>query len=222
MFYRKQTFHITMSRPTICILLLFVLFQSCTSTDYETGTGENSLMQADLVEALSDSQSAITHIIRDDGSRLTLSQPYTADGIRPDTLYRCMLYYDQLDAQTVKLRSLSPIPTPHIITPNDSTYAQAQKRNDPLRITASWFSRTGKYLNLRIDVLTGQVDGKDVRHAISCTHDSTVTISGRQIAHLTLRHNANGAPQHYTSTNHISLLTDEIQSDSIIVHEPQK
>ena len=80
---------------------------SCTQDAYEKGEGTYSLMRGDFAEANVNSNREVTSITTDDGETLPLTTLATAQWIsRPDTIYRCMLYY--------RRHSGSHVPTPSI------------------------------------------------------------------------------------------------------------
>ena len=85
-------------------LLVIILVASCTQDAYEKGEGAYSLMRGDFAEANVNSNREVTSITTDDGEILPLTSLATAQWIsRPDTIYRCMLYYNKVKAADGKL-----------------------------------------------------------------------------------------------------------------------
>ena len=89
--------------------LTFYLLISCTQDGYEKGDGQYSNMRGDFVEAMVGADKKIVSLTTDDGDTYPLTQPYAAKWItRPDTIYRCMLYYNKVrDEKVMKVLVLS-------------------------------------------------------------------------------------------------------------------
>lgn len=185
------------------------LFTACASDPYETGDGTYSHVTADFVEAYTDANCNINTMLTDEGRLLKFEEPFTAgkDGV-PDSLYRCTAYYDIQEGDKVKVRSLSLVPTPHITEPADTLL------RDPLDITAAWVAKNGRYVNLSIRFKTGLVKGEAVRHLVCVVKDSIVG----ETTHLTLHHDQNGTPEHYTEDSYISLRATEIDTKYVTIH----
>ena len=101
-------------------LTSYLLF-SCTQDGYEKGDGKYSNMRGDFVEAQVGAEKEIVFLTTDDGETLPLTQPYSAKWItRPDTVYRCMLYYNKVRVvnglYAAEPISIGEVPCP-IITP---------------------------------------------------------------------------------------------------------
>ena len=87
-----------MRRVLLPIVFLLTVFISCEQDNYEKGEGRYSLMRGDFAELRIDADLRATTIVTDDLERLSLKEPYTAKWIaRPDTTYRCLLYYNKVD-----------------------------------------------------------------------------------------------------------------------------
>ena len=77
-----------MRHQAFLTLLAFLPFlAACTIDAYEKGEGEYSLLTAELVEAYVDNDKHVSHVVTDQGERLTLTSPLTAQWIEtPDTM----------------------------------------------------------------------------------------------------------------------------------------
>ena len=149
------TYHVWYWRWGILSLLItfhFSLLTSCTRDAYEKGEGAYSLMRGDFAEANVNSNCEITSITTDDGETLPLTILQTAQWISsPDTIYRCMLYYNKVKAADGPLAM------------SEKTY-----KDDPVKFESLWRSKSGKYLNLHLQLKTGY------------TEDSTAMSASRQ------------------------------------------
>lgn len=196
-------------RVRALIMIAVVLLTACANDPYETGDGIYSYVTADFVEAYTDADCKISTMLTDDGRMLRFEQPFVTgkDGV-PDSIYRCMAYYDHLEGDRAKVRSLSLVPTPHITEPSDTLL------RDPLEITAAWLAKNGRYVNLSIRYKTGLIKGESVRHNVCVVKDSIVG----DTMHLTLHHDKKGTPEHYTEDAYISLRTTEIETKYVTIH----
>ena len=141
-------------------LLVIILVASCTQDAYEKGEGAYSLMRGDFAEANVNSNREVTSITTDDGEILPLTSLATAQWIsRPDTIYRCMLYYNKVKAADGKLAaeviSLGRVPCLYVkpLTSFEKTY-----KDDPVKFESIWNSKSGKYLNLHLQLKTGYTE----------------------------------------------------------------
>ena len=127
---------ITISYPLSAIL------SSCTQDAYEKGEGTYSLMRGDFAEANVNSNREVTSITTDDGETLPLTTLATAQWIsRPDTIYRCMLYYNKVKAADGKpaaeVISLGRVPCLYVksLISFEKTY-----KDDPVKFESIWNS----------------------------------------------------------------------------------
>ena len=178
-------------------LLPFSLFISCTQDAYEKGEGAYSLMRGDFAEANVNSNREVTSITTDDGEILPLTTLATAKWIsRPDTIYRCMLYYNKVKAADGKLAaeviSLGRVPCLYVkpLISFEKTY-----KDDPVKFESIWNSKSGKYL-----VVT----------------DSLISYpSGRRTLSLLLYHDQGNVPEYYSTQAYVSIPTTDLAVDSI-------
>ena len=195
-------------------LVIAWLISSCTTDSYEKGDGKYSLMQGDFVEAKVNAQRQIVFFSTDDGDEFDLSEPYTDKWIKTaDTLYRCMLYYNKVENKKAELVSIGEVPCPRILT-----LAELKKdlRTDPVKFESMWLSKSGKYLNLYLQLKTGVTDDTTAIQQLAFISDTLIVNPNQTtIRHITLHHDQNKVPEYYSTKAYVSLLTDSIAADSI-------
>ena len=195
-------------------LVIAWLISSCTTDSYEKGDGKYSLMQGDFVEAKVNAQRQIVSFSTDDGDEFDLSEPYTDKWIKtPDTLYRCMIYYNKVENKKAELVSIGEVPCPRILT-----LAELKKdlRTDPVKFESMWLSKSGKYLNLYLQLKTGVTDDTTAIQQLAFISDTLIVNPNQTtIRHITLHHDQNKVPEYYSTKAYVSLLTDSIAADSI-------
>ena len=195
-------------------LVIAWLISSCTTDSYEKGDGKYSLMQGDFVEAKVNAQRQIVSFSTDDGDEFDLSEPYTDKWIKtPDTLYRCMIYYNKVENKKAELVSIGEVPCPRILT-----LAEFKKdlRTDPVKFESMWLSKSGKYLNLYLQLKTGVTDDTTAIQQLAFISDTLIVNPNQTtIRHITLHHDQNKVPEYYSTKAYVSLLTDSIAADSI-------
>ena len=195
-------------------LVIAWLISSCTTDSYEKGDGKYSLMQGDFVEAKVNAQRQIVFFSTDDGDEFDLSEPYTDKWIKTaDTLYRCMLYYNKVENKKAELVSIGEVPCPRILT-----LAEFKKdlRTDPVKFESMWLSKSGKYLNLYLQLKTGVTDDTTAIQQLAFISDTLIVNPNQTtIRHITLHHDQNKVPEYYSTKAYVSLLTDSIAADSV-------
>ena len=188
------------------------LISSCTTDSYEKGDGKYSLMQGDFVEAKVNAQRQIVFFSTDDGDEFDLSEPYTDKWIKTaDTLYRCMLYYNKVENKKAELVSIGEVPCPRILT-----LAEFKKdlRTDPVKFESMWLSKSGKYLNLYLQLKTGVTDDTTAIQQLAFISDTLIVNPNQTtIRHITLHHDQNKVPEYYSTKAYVSLLTDSIAAE---------
>ena len=199
-------------------LLPFSLFISCTQDAYEKGEGAYSLMRGDFAEANVNSNREVTSITTDDGEILPLTSLATAQWIsRPDTIYRCMLYYNKVKAADGKLAaeviSLGRVPCLYVkpLTSFEKTY-----KDDPVKFESIWNSKSGKYLNLHLQLKTGYTEDSTAVQKLDVVTDSLISYpSGRRTLSLLLYHDQGNVPEYYSTQAYVSIPTTDLAVDSI-------
>lgn len=196
-----------------------LLATGCSQDSYQKGEGKYSLMQADLVEAFTTSSATIERVTTDDGEELRLETPYSDSwASRPDSVYRAVLYYNKVEtsgSETVaRVVRLGQVLTPSIRQP---AYFKEGVKTDPVRVESVWLSRSGKYLNMTLLLMTGSSsDYEQKRHVIGMATDTTLAhADGTATCCLRLYHNQAGVPQNYTQRTVVSVPMTGVKADSV-------
>ena len=199
-------------------LLVIILVASCTQDAYEKGEGTYSLMRGDFAEANVNSNREVTSITTDDGEILPLTSLATAQWIsRPDTIYRCMLYYNKVKAADGKpaaeVISLGRVPCLYVkpLISFEKTY-----KDDPVKFESIWNSKSGKYLNLHLQLKTGYTEDSTAVQKLDVVTDSLISYpSGRRTLSLLLCHDQGNVPEYYSTQAYVSIPTTGLAVDSI-------
>ena len=197
---------------------LSILNCSCTQDTYDKGEGQYSYMRGDFVEAQVGADMNIVSLTTDDGETLPLAEPYAAKWItRPDTIYRCMLYYnkvrDEKGQYVADPISIGDVPCPRIIP-----LAELEKamKTDPVKFESAWMSKSGKYLNLSFSVMTGTQEGEGTIQSLHIVQDTVVTYpDATRTCYLRLFHDQAGVPEYYSTHVYASIITSQIPADSV-------
>ena len=195
----------------LTLLAFLPLLAACTIDAYEKGEGEYSLLTAELVEAYVDNDKHVSHVVTDQGERLILTSPLTAQWIEtPDTMYRALLYYDQVEEGKAEPRSFGWV---GVLTPRDSI--KGGMKSDPLYTESMWVAKNHKYLNLRLRLLTGSTDDEKARHSIGLMKDAASSTPGH--ARMVLYHDQGGMPEYYSMVTYASIPLDGIKADTLTI-----
>ena len=196
----------------------FCLFISCTQDAYEKGEGEYSLMRGDFAEAYVNTAKEMESVTTDDGELLPLKVNKTAKWVTTaDTTYRCMLYYNKVQDQSGQFLadaiSIGQVPCPRIVPLPEF---EKELKTDPVKFESMWLSRTGKYLNMSLQVMSGHTDDTTAVHQLSFVSDTLMTHADHsRTLHVRLHHDQHQVPAYYSVQAYVSLLVDSIQADSI-------
>ena len=221
-----DTYHIRYWRWSILSLLFTFHFSfltsslltSCTQDAYEKGEGEYSLMRGDFAEANVNSNREVTSITTDEGETLPLTILQKAQWIsRPDTIYRCMPYYNKVKSADGKpaaeVISLGKVPCLYIkpLSVLDKNY-----KDDPVKFESLWLSKSGKYLNLHLQLKTGYTEDSTAVQKLDVVSDSLITYpNGRRTLSVLLYHDQANVPEYYSTQAYVSLPTTGLGVDSI-------
>ena len=186
---------------------------SCTQDAYEKGEGEYSLLRGDLVKAVVNSNKQVAKIITDDGDEMLVTSPYTAKWIaKADTTYRCMLYYNKVEGKA-EVVSMGQVPCAAIVP---LSKFEKELKTDPVKFESTWMSKTGRYLNLSIQVKSGVTDDTTAVQSLAIVSDTLITHSdGKQIRNLILHHDQGNVPEYYSTQVYVSIPTNRIDADSV-------
>ena len=204
LFYIVSSFFLSLSS---------VLFSSCTQDAYEKGEGEYSLLRGDFAEAVVNSNKQVAKIITDDGDEMLVTSPYTAKWIaKADTTYRCMLYYNKVEGKA-EVVSMGQVPCAAIVP---LSKFEKELKTDPVKFESTWMSKTGRYLNLSIQVKSGATDDTTAVQSLAIVSDTLITHSdGKQIRNLILHHDQGNVPEYYSTQVYVSIPTNRIDADSV-------
>ena len=196
----------------------FFAYSSCTQDGNEKGDGKYSNMRGDFVEAQVDAEKEIIFLTTDDGETLPLTQPYSAKWItRPDTVYRCMLYYNKVREGNGQYAA-EPISIGEVPCPSITPLAELETamKTDPVKFESAWMSRTGKYLNLSLVLMTGTQDDAEAVHRLIIVQDAILTNpDATRTCILRLYHDQGGVPEYYSAHAYASIITSQIPADSV-------
>lgn len=201
-------------RSTILTLTACLWLACACQTDYyDKGTGKYSLMQAELVEAYASTPGLLSRAVNDQGTGLTLTVPFEAKwATKADTAYRALLYYNKVDGG-VKAINCTQVPTA-VILPLDSF--KNGVRQDPVRFESAWVSKTGRYLNTSLYLLTGEPGSEKSHHLIAIADDGiTLNADSTRTQHVRLYHHRGDMPEHYSQRTYISIPLHNVRADSI-------
>lgn len=196
---------------------LLAMISSCSQDAYDKGEGRYSLMRGDFAEANVNSSREVTSITTDDGETLPLKPLHTAQWIsRPDTVYRCMLYYNKVketDGKTVaEVISMGKVSCPRIIP----LPANDQYKDDPVKFESLWKSKSGKYLNLHLQVKTGQTEDSTAIQKLEFFTDEVIVYpDGRRTLSVLLHHDQGCVPEYYSTQAYVSIATANLDVDSV-------
>lgn len=204
-------------RKGLITVLFAAVVVACTQDTYDKGEGAYSLMRGDFAEANVNGNREVVSITTDDGETLPLQPLYTAKWVaRPDTVYRCMLYYNKVkatDGKTVaEVISMGKVFCPPI-TPLSMFNSY---KDDPVKFESLWKSKSGKYLNLHLQLKTGQTDDSTAVQSLAVVSDEEVFHpDGRRTLSLLLHHDQGNVPEYYSTQAYVSIPTTDLAVDSI-------
>lgn len=208
-------------RTGLCLWLLvfcMTIFCSCSQDSYEKGEGVYSLLRGDFVEAYVNKDGKVESVTTDDEELLLLKDKQTAKWITtPDSTYRCILYYNKVkDANGQPLAdvlSLGQVPCP-VITPLSDL--DKEFRSDPVKFESIWMSKSGKYLNMSLQLMTGLTDDTTAVQKLAFVSDTLMVHSDHsRTLFLRLYHDQGGVPEYYSTQAYVSIPTNTIDADSV-------
>ena len=198
--------------------LPFYLSMSCTQDAYDKGEGEYSLLRADFVEAHTNSQKQVDYVVTDNGEKFPMVETFTTKWItKADTLYRCVFYYNKVEqgkgTYSAEVVSVGQVPCP-VVTPLSEL--SKPMKTDPVKFESAWLSKTGKYLNMSLYLMTGTTDDDEATQTLHVIQDTIMTHpDATRTCYLRLYHDQAGIPEYYSSQVYASILTSQIEADSV-------
>ncbi len=193
-------------RKYLSLVLSAILFATCTNDTYNQGDGEYSYLTSDFAMLRTNSESKAVAFITDADRELTLERPVAINGLKADTTYRALVYYDDKGTNTTLLRNVNPV---YVCIPQQTPLLTMQKQ-DPVIWNSIWISENGKYINLGLKLKVGAADdSQNSMHklGIMLKKNSGDTTNNSKYS-LTLYHSQNGVPEHYSSTAYLSIPID--------------
>ena len=215
---RINSYKWQMFLPLLFTIHFSLFTSSCTTDAYEKGEGEYSLLRGDFVEASSNANSELVSMTTDDGDLLPFIQPYSDKWVTTaDSTYRCMLYYNKVkDTQgkdAAEIVSIAPVPCP-VVKPLSEF--DMELRTDPVKFNSIWVSKSGKYLNLYLQLKTGSTDDASAVQKLAVVTDTLLQHSdGTLTRHLILHHDQGGVPEYYSTAAYLSIPLAAMDADSI-------
>lgn len=188
-------------------------FMACEQDAYDKGDGYFSDTQATFCEAHSNSSKAIDYVVTDEGEQLTLTAPFTSKAITtPDSLYRMAIYYNKVEQGKAEVVSLGMVPTMGIADADEFE----NLATDPVKLESAWVSKSGKYVNLALLLKVGKIDADVERQSLGMVRiENRTNDDGTTTSILRLHHNQGGVPEYYSQKYYVSLLTKQIDADSL-------
>ena len=197
---------------------LFCMLLSCTQDSYEKGEGRYSQMRGDFAEMHINSDKKAFSITTDDGDEFPLKEQFASQWIdTPDTTYRCILYYNKVKAADGKMLaeivSAGQVPCAHVKSQEEF---EGEVRTDPVKFESIWLSKSGKYVNLSLQLKVGQTDDETAKHQLGFLSDGlTVNPDGSRTLHVFLSHDQGNVPEYYTVQTYVSIPTSQLKADSV-------
>ena len=175
-------------------------------------------MRADFVEAHANGQKEIDRITTDDGDQYSVTKTFTTKWVTTaDSTYRCILYYNKVEEGSGKYTA-EPISIGQVPCPKITPLAELERpmKTDPVKFESAWLSKTGKYLNLSLYLMTGTTDEEDASQTLHVVQDTImINPDATRTSHLRLYHDQGGVPEYYSTQVYASILTSQINADSI-------
>ena len=202
------------------VALACAVLAACTQDAYDKGEGKYSLTRADFVEAHANGAKQVDYVLTDDGEQLSVQQPFTMKWITTaDSVYRCVLYYNKVEQRdglwSIDAVSVGQVPCPRV-TPKDSL--KSPMKTDPVKFESAWLSRSRKYVNLTLYLMTGATDDEQAAQQLGLVQDTVIGHADRsRTCQLTLYHDQGGVPEYYSTRCHVSIATDSIKADSVCI-----
>ena len=177
---------------------LFCMLLSCTQDSYEKGEGRYSQMRGDFAEMHINSDKKAFSITTDDGDEFPLKEQFASQWIdTPDT----------------EIVSAGQVPCAHVKSQEEF---EGEVRTDPVKFESIWLSKSGKYVNLSLQLKVGQTDDETAKHQLGFLSDGlTVNPDGSRTLHVFLSHDQGNVPEYYTVQAYVSIPTSQLKADSV-------
>lgn len=202
-------------RKALIACLLTAATVACTSEAYDSGDTSLSYLSTELADATTNGNGMFAHAVTDGGQRLTLSPPYRAEHVTttPDTTCRVLMYHGRVDGGTTEVKAIQSVLTTSIA---DSHNALNPKK-DPVGKVRAWVSANKKYLNMVVTLKVGRQDNTPTQQSVGVLRDSVTTLAdGKRCHWISLIHNQNGMPEHYSQEAYMSVPMSQLGNDTHI------
>jgi len=85
-----------------------------------------------------------------------------------------------------------------------------------VKFESAWVSKTGKYLNFSLYLMTGTTDDEGASQTLHVIQDTIMTNpDATRTSYLHLYHDQAGVPEYYSAQVYASILTSQIDADSV-------
>lgn len=217
----------TLLLPITFYLLPITFLTACTSESYETGDGKYSYLRADFGEIHTAKPQQVDYAVNDEGRRISFeTAPTVKWAEKGDTLYRALLYYNDLPDKAARSISLQPV---YVLAPKAAADVK-DPSHDPVTFESAWLSTCQRtdltiavdsvkreavthYLNIAFLLKTGQPDDEKARQTIGMMSEQADDGSLR----LTLLHDQGAIPQYYSTRIYTSIPLSDSQLQRGIV-----
>jgi hypothetical protein len=175
-------------------------------------------MRGDFAEMHIDSDKKANAITTDDGDLLPLKELFSSQWISTaDTTYRCILYYNKVEGTDGKMSaeiiSAGQVPCVQV---KPLKKFEGEVHTDPVKFESIWMSKTGKYLNLSLQLMIGQTDDTTAIHQLGLLSDTLiVNPNGKRTLHVFLNHDQGKVPEYYSTQVYMSVPASTLGADSI-------
>ena len=89
-------------------------------------------------------------------------------------------------------------------------------RTDPVKFESMWLSKSGKYLNVYLQLKTGVTEDTSAVQQLAFLTDTIMTYAnGARTHHLLLHHDQNRVPEYYSTKAYVSIPTSQLTADSV-------
>lgn len=211
----------TLLLPFTFYLLPITFLTACTSESYETGDGKYSYLRADFGEIHTAKPQQVDYAVNDEGRRISFeTAPTVKWAEKGDTLYRALLYYNDLPDKAARSISLQPV---YVLAPKAAADVK-DPSHDPVTFESAWLSTCQRtdltiavdsvkreavthYLNIAFLLKTGQPDDEKARQTIGMMSEQADDGSLR----LTLLHDQGAIPQYYSTRIYVSIPLSDSQ-----------
>lgn len=202
-----------MRKTTLTILgILTVLMSACSDDDSSTV----SRLTAEMCDMHTSQRAVADYANTDNDQRLTFMRPLNVSwATTPDSIYRAMLYYDNTDNGG----SVTPLYAESVLFLKPRTPQEAKDwkdNNDPLEVATAWYAQNRKYLNIRMDIMSGTPDDEHQRHALGLVCDTVIVSPGGRRLYYRICHSQNGIPEYYTISAYASIPTASVAKGDTI------